>query len=258
MNSEPVSFVTRTGVRLSGRLDLPDSTKPIGCALLSHGFACSKNTKAMRWISMWLARQGVAVLRFDFTGLGESEGQFSETTFSTNLDDIAAAVAFLRDEYVAPQILMGHSLGGMAMLAAAGGVPTCRLVATIASPADTKHIRNLLVAGHPDLLTCGEADVSFGGRRVNIRKGFLDDLAIHQIEEDVARLGCALMAFHSPVDEALQIDHAIRIFQAAKPPKYFITLDGADHLLVKREQDSRYIADTVAAWARRYLAQVLY
>ena len=231
--------------------------------MLSHCFTCSKSIKSMGWISKYLAEQGVAVLRFDFAGLGESEGQFAQTTFSSNLEDIAAAAAFLREHYRAPQILMGHSLGGTAMLAAAArrsaqdattaAVPECRLVATMASPADTLHIRDLLASDYPELLSEGVADVSFGGRKVKILKAFLDDLETHRIEEDVAGLDCAVMVFHSPVDATLSIDHAVRIFQAAKPPKYFVTLDGADHLLVKREQDSRYIADSIAAWARRYL-----
>jgi putative redox protein len=250
---ESVYFTNKHGHKLAGRLERPEGSDPIAYAMMSHCFTCSKSIKSMGWISKHLAEQGVAVLRFDFAGLGESEGVFSETTFSTNLDDIAAAAAFLRERDRAPQILIGHSLGGTAMLAAAGGVPECRLVATIASPADTRHIRGLMVGDYPELLTQGEAHVSFGGRKVRILKSFLDDLETHRIEQVVADLNCAVMTFHSPADSTLGIDHSLRIFHAAKPPRYFITLDGADHLLVKREADSRYVAETIAAWVRRYL-----
>ncbi len=252
--NETVSFLNTHGQRLAGRLDLPDGGVPRAFGVFSHCFTCSKSIKSMAWISQGLGEAGVAVLRFDFTGLGQSEGHFSETNFSTNLDDIESAAAFLREQYRAPQILIGHSLGGTAMLAAAQRVPEARLVVTIASPADTLHIRDLLISDYPDLLEGGQAEVSFGGRKVRIKKHFVKDLESHRIEDDAAHLTCALMVFHSPVDATLSFNHGLRLFRAAKQPKYFVTLEGADHLLVKREQDARYVAETIAAWVRRYLA----
>jgi putative redox protein len=247
-----VRFPNPAGALLAGKLELPDAGEPVAFALFAHCFTCSKDIKSINWISRGLAERGVAVLRFDFTGLGESEGRFSETTFSSNIEDVLAAADFLSTRHAPPAILIGHSLGGTAMLAAAPRVPACRLVATLAAPADTRHIREMLMKSYPDILRHGESDVSFGGRTVRIRRAFLDDLASHDIERDLAGLGRALMVFHSPADKTLGFDHALRIFQAAREPRSLVTLEDADHLLVRQEEDSRYVVEVIAAWARRY------
>lgn len=251
--TETITFANAAGQQLAGRLDRPDDAEPIGYAVFSHCFTCSKDIKSINWISKSLAERGVAVLRFDFTGLGNSEGRFSETTFSTNIEDICAAAAFLRSGPAAPAILIGHSLGGTAMLAAAPRIPESRLVVTIAAPAEARHIRERLVREHPRILSEGADDVNFGGRTVRIRRAFLDDLETHDIAKEVAALQRSLIVFHASDDEILDMEHGLRIFQAARPPKSFVCLDGADHLLVSREPDARYIAEVIAAWAHRYL-----
>lgn len=251
--TESITFPNSLGHQLAGRLDRPDGSVPIAYALFSHCFTCSKDIKSMNWASKALAERGVAVLRFDFTGLGNSEGSFSETTFSTNIADIVSAAEFLRSRAAAPAILIGHSLGGTAMLAAAPRIPESQLVATIAAPAEASHIREKLMREHPEIMGEGAGDVNFGGRTVRIRREFLDDLETHDIAREVADLQRSLIVFHGSRDEVLDIDHALRIFQAAKAPKSFVCLDGADHLLVSREADARYIAEVVAAWAHRYV-----
>lgn len=253
MSSTAVSFPSIAGYQLAGRLDTPDAGEPIACAVFAHCFTCSKDIKSINWISKALAERGVAVLRFDFTGLGNSEGRFSETTFSTNIDDLLAAAEFLRSQHRAPAILIGHSLGGTATLAAAPRIPESRMVATIAAPDATQHIRDRLIREHPEILSEGEGHVNYGGRTVRIRREFLDDLDKHNILQEAADLGRSLLVFHGSADETLDIDHAMRIFQAARPPKSFICLENADHLFLRNEQDSLYIAETIAAWARRYL-----
>jgi putative redox protein len=195
----------------------------------------------------------VAVLRFDFTGLGDSKGEFAETTFSSNLEDILAAAEFLRSRYRAPEILIGHSLGGTAMLAAAPRVAECKLVVTIAAPAEARHIGERLIREYPHIKNEGAADVSFGGRTVRIRREFLADLERHDIAQEVANLQKSLIVFHAPSDQTLDFEHGQAIFDAARPPKSFVSLDGADHLLVTDERDARYVAEVIAAWAHRYL-----
>lgn len=249
--TEVIAFKSHAGHLLAGRLDRPDAGEPFAYAVVAHCFTCSKDLKSINWLSKRLAEQGVAVLRFDFTGLGDSEGRFSETTFSTNIEDIVAAADYLRARHSAPCILVGHSLGGTAMIAAAPRVPESRLVATIAAPSRTQQIRDRLIAQHPEILTEGAGQVSFGGRTVQIRREFLDDLDAHDIEREVANLGRSLFVFHGQADEILSIEQGVRLFERARPPKSFICLEAADHLLVQREQDARYIADVIAAWAKR-------
>jgi alpha/beta superfamily hydrolase len=251
--TQPVWFDNSAGQRLAGRLDRPESGSPIAHAVFAHCFTCSKDIKSINWISKALAERGVAVLRFDFTGLGDSEGEFSDTTFSTNIEDILAAAEFLRSKHTAPVILIGHSLGGTAMLAAAPRISESRLVATIAAPAETQQIRDRLLREHPEIMTEGAGDVNFGGRLVRIRRAFLEDLDTHDIAREVADLGRSLVVFHASGDEILNIDHGLRIFEAARPPKNFVCLEGADHLLLQREHDARYVARIIAAWARRHL-----
>lgn len=249
--TEPVWFHNSVGQRLAGRLDRPREGRPIAHAIFAHCFTCSKDIKSINRISKALAERGVAVLRFDFTGLGESEGEFSETTFSTNIQDILAAADFLRSRGTPPDILIGHSLGGTAMLAAAPRIGESRLVATIAAPAETRQIRDRLLNDHPEIMAEGVGDVTFGGRPVRIRREFLEDLDTHDITREVAELGRSLFVFHASGDELLDIDHGLRVFAAANSPKSFVCLEGADHLLLQSEQDARYVARIIAAWAKR-------
>ncbi|MGD8454562.1 MAG: alpha/beta fold hydrolase [Phycisphaerae bacterium] len=247
-----VSFVGAGGQRIAARLDAP-AAHTVAYALFAHCFTCGKDLKAANWISRELVDRRIAVLRFDFTGLGESEGDFAETNFSTNVQDLVAAAAFLREQYAAPRILIGHSLGGTAVLAAAPLIPESVAVATIAAPSQTQHLRDLLAGQAPEVLAGGEAVVDVMGHRVRIKRQMLDDLVRHNPAELAANLGRALLVFHSPTDEVVPIEDAERLFAAADHPKSFVALDGADHLLITRETDARYVAAVLATWAQRYL-----
>jgi putative redox protein len=225
---------------------------PLAYALFAHCFTCSKESKAASFISAALAERGVAVLRFDFTGLGGSGGEFANTNFSSNVGDLVAAADHLRKSYRAPAILIGHSLGGTAVLAAAPDIPECAAVATIGSPFDPKHVLGLIGSSAQAIEREGEAQVEIGGRSFRIKKQFLDDIRGHKLAETVARMNKALMVMHSPRDAVVDIDNAAKIFAAAKHPKSFVSLDPADHLL-SRHDDATYAGHVVAAWAERYL-----
>jgi putative redox protein len=205
-------------------------------------------------ISRGLAERGIAVLRFDFTGLGASDGEFANTNFSSNVADLAAAAEFLRRSLVAPQILIGHSLGGAAVLAAAARVPEARAVCTIGAPADPSHVRRLLSQSAEQIADHGEAEVAIGGRSFRIRRQFLEDLEEQNLSERIRSLDKALLVLHSPADTVVGIDNARRIFETARHPKSFVSLDGADHLLSSRA-DASYVATLVSAWAERYLPE---
>lgn len=252
MRSEHLKFPGANGTMLAARMESPD-TDPAAYALFAHCFTCSKDLKSAGWISRALVENGVAVLRFDFTGIGESEGDFADTDFSSNLDDLVAAADFLRREREAPRLLVGHSLGGAAVLAAAHRIPESRAVATIGAPSDTEHLRDTLIRLAPDLEARGEAEVDLGGaQRFRVRRQLLDDLSEDHLQEALANLRKPLLIFHSPVDELVGVDHARRIFLAARHPKSYLSLGMADHLLTD-QRDARYVADMLAAWARRYL-----
>ena len=240
------------GDRLAARVELPIG-KPTACALFAHCFTCGKDLKAVVRISRALAERGIAVFRFDFTGLGESAGDFADTNFSSNLEDLVAAADLMRGEWGGAQILIGHSLGGAAVLAAARRIPEVKAVATLAAPSDTEHLRDTLVGIAPELESAGEAEINLGGRRVRVRRQLLDNLGEQSMMASIHNLGLPLLIFHSPADEVVGIDHARRIYKAAKHPKSFVSLDGADHLLLAREEDSRFVADVLAAWAGRYV-----
>lgn len=246
-----VHFPGAMGHPLAARLDLP-AGKPAALALFAHCFTCSKDTLAASRISSALVRHGIGVLRFDFTGLGDSGGDFANTNFSSSVADLAAAAAWLRTEHTAPAILVGHSLGGTAVLAAAAQIPEAKAVATIGAPFDPGHVRRLLAPVTAEIEAAGEAEVSLGGRKFRVKKQFLDDIGGQNAHEMISRLRKALLIFHSPRDTIVDIDNAARIFMAARHPKSFVSLDDADHLLTRRE-DAEYVATVLAAWASRYI-----
>ncbi len=247
-----VLFYNKQNESLSGLLELPNAR--VNCyAIFAHCFTCSKDGIAATYISRALAENGVAVLRFDFTGLGNSAGDFPNTNFSSNLDDLFAAAEFLQENYAAPQILIGHSLGGSAVLAVAKQIESVRAVVTINSPATAEHVKHLFDDAHNEILNNQSAKVSLGGRSFTIQKQFIEDLDRHNTLDHIKELGKALLVFHSPVDQIVSIDEATRIYLAAKHPKSFITLDQADHLLSDKG-DANYVAAVITAWVSRYLA----
>ncbi|RMD89993.1 MAG: OsmC family protein [Calditrichaeota bacterium] len=251
MQFQKLTFENRHGFKLAARLDFPIS-EPHAYALFAHCFTCTKNLKAVGHISRALNQQGLAVLRFDFTGLGESEGDFAESTFSSNVEDLVDAAEFLAKNYEAPQLLVGHSLGGAAVLQAAAHIPSSRAIATIGAPSNPAHVTKLLRSAIPAIEARGEAEVNLAGRTFRIKKKFLDDLEQTHMEEIIRSLKKALIIFHSPVDNIVGIENAARIFQAAKHPKSFISLDQADHLL-SHEKDALYVGKVLATWAEKYL-----
>lgn len=247
----PVPFTGAQGDELAARLDLPDG-EPTAYALFAHCFTCSKDIVAATRISRGLTAEGFGVLRFDFTGLGGSGGEFANTTFSSNVEDLVRAAAMLRDRYQPASLLVGHSLGGAAMLAAAQQIPDAAAVATIAAPFDPAHIRQLFPIETLDQLDrSGEADVVLAGRTFRVRRSLLDDANAHNLEQALANLGRPLLVFHSPTDPIVGVENARRIFDAARHPKSFISLGQADHLLT-RPDDAAYVAAVLAAWASRY------
>ena len=249
--SPPLQFPGADGALLAARLDTP-SGAPRAYALFAHCFTCSKDSLAASRISQALTAAGFAVLRFDFTGLGGSSGDFANTNFSSNVADLVAAADWLRHSHAAPQLLIGHSLGGAAVLAAAHRIPEAVAVATIAAPFEPAHIRHLLAPAAAELAAKGEAEIDLAGRRFRIKQQLLDDLALVSNADTIGRLRKALLIFHSPRDTLVSIDNAAQIFLAAKHPKSFVSLDDADHL-VTRKADAQYIAEVLAAWAARYV-----
>lgn len=253
MDNRKAVFAGTDGQTLAGRLELP--TGPItATAVFAHCFTCGKDSVAASRISRALAARGVAVLRFDFTGLGQSDGDFANTTFTSNVDDLVCAANHLRDTTGAPSVLIGHSLGGAAVLAAARHVPEVRAVATIGAPADTAHVEHLLGPSKAEIETHGVAEVQLAGRPFRISTGFLTDIKQQNQTACVAGLNRALLVMHSPQDDLVGIDNARLIFDAARHPKSFVSLDGADHLLTAHA-DATYVAEVLAAWASRYLTK---
>jgi uncharacterized OsmC-like protein/alpha/beta superfamily hydrolase len=255
MQNQRITFPGASGELLSARLSLPADGKVRACALFAHCFTCSKDLKAAVNISRAMTQHGLAVLRFDFTGLGESEGDFAGTTFTSNIEDLIAASSFMEREFDAPAILIGHSLGGAAVLQAVARLPTVRAVATIGAPFDPAHVRNLFVDALPEIEAHGSADVILAGRRFTLGGDFVRDLETHHVEETLAELGRPLLIFHSPVDNTVGIENAARLYQSARHPKSFVSLDDADHLLL-RARDSLYVGSVLAAWVERYLEPV--
>jgi putative redox protein len=249
--AEKIEFTGALGSQLAGICERP-AGEVRAYALFAHCFTCSKDLKAVKRLSQELTERGIAVFRFDFTGLGESEGDFADTNFSSNLEDLVAAADHMREQYQAPRILIGHSLGGSAALAVAKLIPEVKAVATIGAPSDTLHLGDSLAAQAPELQDQDETEIKLAGRPFKIRRQLLDDLASHTLEDHISNLGKPLLVKHSPVDETVDIDHARKIYQAAKHPKSFVSLDDADHLLLKNPRDAIYAAEVLAAWASRY------
>ena len=247
-----IRFANRQGHTLTGNLDLPPGGAWRATVLFAHCFTCTRNIKAARNITRALADAGFAVLRFDFTGLGESEGDFSDTDFSSNLDDLEAAADWMAGELDAPQLLVGHSLGGAAVLAVAERLASVRAVATLAAPSSADHVLNQFGEDLDTIEREGSAEVQLAGRPFRIRKDFVDDARSHSIEERLTKLRRALLVLHSPVDKIVGIENAQQIFAAALHPKSFVSLDNADHLL-SDEADSRYAGQVISAWAGRFL-----
>ncbi|MEM9490142.1 MAG: alpha/beta hydrolase [Myxococcota bacterium] len=247
-----VTFSGALGKPLSGMLEQPVGPARAS-ALFAHCFTCSKDLRAARRITAALAAAGLAALRFDFTGLGESEGDFSETDVSSNVDDVVAAADYMRDALGrAPSLLVGHSLGGAAALLACARIPECTAVATIGTPADTEHVRHLFGSAEDEITRCGEADVVLAGRTFRIKAQFLDDLAEHALLRQVRELDRALLVLHAPDDDIVAVDNARMLFQAARHPKSFVSLGRADHLL-SRPADASYAGEVIAVWSQPYL-----
>jgi putative redox protein len=252
MKAQKVHFLNRQGHQLTGKLQLPADRHPHNFALFAHCFTCTKNLGAVRNISAALAQSGFGVLRFDFTGLGESEGEFSETNFSGNVEDLEDAAHFLKEQYKAPSLLVGHSLGGAAVIFAASHLPSVKAIATLGAPSDPEHVTHLLRSNLDEIEAEGKARVTIGGRGFTIKKQFLEDLQSHSLPEVVKSLERALLILHSPQDLIVSIKNAEEIYRAARHPKSFVSLDGADHLL-SGEADSSYAGSVIAQWASRYV-----
>ncbi len=252
MNLHKVSFENQQDQKLAGRLELPLDQHPHNYVIFAHCFTCSKNLTAIKNIGRAMASAGFGVLRFDFTGLGESEGDFENTNFSGNVDDLLAAAHFLEKNYKAPSLLIGHSLGGAAAIFAAAKLPSIKAVAVINSPSDPSHVTHLLKSNREEITRNGKAVVNLGGRDFTIKKQFLDDIEDKSLINVVSNLEKALLILHSPQDKIVSIKNAEDIYNAAHHPKSFVSLDGADHLLSDKK-DSIYIGNVIAGWATRYV-----
>lgn len=252
MRFQKISFKNSNNEELSGRIDFPLTDKPKAFVLFAHCFTCSKNLKSVEHISQAFTSQGMAVLRFDFTGLGQSKGDFSDTNFSTNLSDLKDAYSYLEQHYQAPQIMVGHSLGGAAVLHVSGELSAVKAVATIGAPSTPTHVAHLLDSGKNELEEKGEAEVNIGGRPFKMKKQFLDDLEANEKKGIIKNLKKALLILHSPQDNIVSIESAQEIYMEAMHPKSFVSLDGSDHLMTK-ESDARYAASVIANWSLRYI-----
>ncbi|SDF19964.1 putative redox protein [Pricia antarctica] len=252
MNSQKVTFKNRKGQLLKGRLELPIDRHPHNFVIFAHCFTCNKNLIAVKNISRALTSSGFGVLRFDFTGLGESEGDFADTNFSGNVDDLVAAADYLKEEYTAPTLLIGHSLGGAAVIFAAGEIPSVKALATIGAPSDPLHIKHLLKSSLQEIEQNGKAVVNLSGRDFTIKKQFLEDLNEKSLPETASKLRKPILLLHSPQDTIVGIQNAEAIYKAAQHPKSFVSLDGADHLLMNKK-DSEYVGEVISGWAKRYL-----
>lgn len=252
MNNTKITFKNSEGLDLSGYLELPLNKQPHSFVLFAHCFTCNKNYFAVKNISRALSENGYGVLRFDFAGLGESDGDFSDTTFSGNVEDLLSAAKYLEEEYTAPSLLIGHSLGGAAVIFAAAQLPTVKAVVTIGAPSSPVHVKHLLRSNLEEIREKGIAEVNLGGRSFTIKKDFLDDINTHNLSEFASGLKKAFLFMHSPQDRIVEVSNAEDLYRSVKHPKSFVSLDGADHLLTNKE-DSIYAGKVIASWASRYL-----
>ena len=252
MPSQRLHFKNSVGYELSARLELPANQHPHTYALFAHCFTCNKNLTAVRNIARALTQRGIGVLRFDFTGLGESEGEFADTNFTGNVLDLISAAEFMSESNMPPSIMIGHSLGGAAVLCAAQNTPSVRAVATIGAPAEPAHVSHLFDEDIQKIQRDGAAVVDLGGRKFKVKKQFLDDLEEQSLKEKLRDLDRALLVMHSPQDLTVEVENARRIYEAARHPKSFVSLDGADHLLSDKNM-SRYAGDLIGSWAMRYI-----
>jgi len=249
-NRLKIEFAGHSGFKLAGLLEKPDSPH-LATALMAHCFTCGKDITAASRIARALAKQGFVVLRFDFTGIGDSDGDFANTNFTSNVNDLVAAADFLRSEQLPPSILIGHSLGGTAVMKAASAIPEAQGVVTIGSPADAQHVAHQFSSDIDTINAQGEAQVDLAGRKYVIKKQFLDDISATS-SENIGQMKKPLLVLHSPIDETVSIKEAERIYKAANHPKSFISLDNANHLLT-RAQDADYVANIILSWSSRFL-----
>tara|TARA_R110002096_G_scaffold345818_2_gene539280 strand:+ start:10229 stop:10987 length:759 start_codon:yes stop_codon:yes gene_type:complete len=252
MISKKVKFKNNKGQTLAARLELPENKTPKAFALFAHCFTCNKNLTAVRTIGKTLIEKNMAVLRFDFTGLGESEGDFERTNFSSNVEDLYSAAQFLSENYQAPSLLIGHSLGGAAVLFASSKIASVKAIATIGAPSNPEHVSHLFKNSVDEINASGKAIVSIGGREFTIQKHFLDDIQEKNIKHNLDAFRNSILIMHSPQDTTVGIENAAEIYKAARHPKSFVSLNGADHLLSNRK-DSEYVGNIIATWADRYL-----
>ncbi len=252
MKSEKIIFKNQSNEELAGRLELPD-TEPQAFAIFAHCFTCGKDASAATRIARAMASKGYGTLRFDFTGLGNSDGDFSNTNFSSNVGDLISAAQYLEKNFQAPKILIGHSLGGAAVLVAGTKIKSVKAIVAIAAPSDPGHVAHLFADKSEAIARDGAAEVNLAGRKFTVKKQFLDDISEQKLVELLPHLGKAVLIAHSPVDELVSVDHAAKIYTAAHHPKSYISLDKANHLLTRKE-DSDWIAGLIAAWATRYVS----
>ena len=252
MPSQRVNFENESGIRLAGILDLP-ADSPRGFALFAHCFTCTKDLKAIVKISRRLATHGIAVFRFDFTGLGDSQGDFSQSNIQTNLADITAAANWLGKEHQSPSILIGHSLGGAAMMAIAGSIQSATSIVTLAAPSCTKHLAEFLHQQDPEIRNQGVGKVTIGGRTHTMRAQLLESLSKFELKSKIEKISIPHLILHSPVDQTLGFKHAEEIFSWTGGAKSLITLVGSDHLLVNQPDDVNYVGDLIATWSRKWI-----
>lgn len=249
--TERITFTGSQGHILAGRLDRPDS-EIRAFALFAHCFTCTKDIYAASRITRVLNQRGIAVLRFDFTGLGASEGDFANTNFSSNIGDLVAAAEHMQTHFLPPTLIMGHSLGGAAILAAAGQIGSANAVVTLGAPADISHVAHNFADQIETIMEDGEAEVHLAGRPFTIKRQFIEDVQTARLEEHVRKLDKALLVMHAPLDATVGIENAAQIFSWAKHPKSYVSLDNADHLISKKT-DAEFAGNMIATWASHYL-----
>lgn len=253
MKREKITFKNSKGLTLSGYLELPEDNNPKAFAIFSHCFTCNKNLINVKFISQTLSENGIATLRFDFAGLGDSEGDFAKTDFTSNINDLMDAVSFLEKNYESPKLLVGHSLGGAASIQAADKIESVKAIVTIGTPSTLDHIKRVLTHKIDEIMDRGSALVDVAGRDIEIGRDFVEDLPRYSIKRALNDLHKPILIMHSPEDEMVNIEHATNIFMAARHPKSFISLDNVDHL-IKSVKDAKYIGNLISAWSTKYIS----